>query len=448
MKQDGIRIQVTLNPQKKYSSSSKTTENANRFIITLLKEDLTIQETNAIVNAANESLWLGGGVAGAIRMKGGYEIEDECQDIVRIDNKKKPLDNGDVAYTNIGKFKNKNLKYIFHAVGPVYRNGMRNEKAELTNCFLNCFKLADQLKLNSIAIPPVSTGIFGYPKIEGAEVFYDCVERYFKEFLNANEIQKGKEEREETFSLFSETKSEKIVEEEVKHDINFNFDSQDFRNQRANNEDNNLDFNINQISFSTLNLKMQNDQNSQNETKVINIPSIRTNETQTFIDNNEAPKYNNAKISFFHQTCKLDKLHLNGDKQLDWIDIGDSSKKEKTESSEGKVFYKDLNDPSTQSSSQFYDNNEKFDFERKQIANAQATGDNQNIKKKENNDSRIIRCIYDKDSKINLENNTLEEIKMVIIDRATFEVFEDIFRKKLSIWLKNDNYRIEQLNIE
>jgi len=159
-------------------------EKKNQFTFTLKKDDLTNQETQAIVNAANSDLLLGAGVAGAIRNKGGKKIQDYCDDIIKKENDNKSLDNGEVAYTDIGAFTNKNLKYIFHAVGPYYMDGKTDEEIDLKKSFLNCFKLADKLKLNNISIPPISTGIFGFPKDKGAEVFFTCLEKYYEIFLN------------------------------------------------------------------------------------------------------------------------------------------------------------------------------------------------------------------------------------------------------------------------
>lgn len=148
----------------------------------LIKGDLMIQNSNAIVNAANGSLWLGSGVAGAIRRVGGSKIQEECCKI-RKEILKRDLNNGEVIETGIGDFKNENLQYIFHAVGPVYCDGKRNEENELYNAFMNCFKLADKLKLQSISLPPISSGVFGYPKDECAKVFNKALLDYVENRL-------------------------------------------------------------------------------------------------------------------------------------------------------------------------------------------------------------------------------------------------------------------------
>ena len=151
----------------------------NGITYSLKKSDLTNEETDVIVNAANTELWLGGGVAGAIRRKGGDVIQKECNNIIKNDG---TIEEGEVKKTGIGLFKNKNLKYIFHAVGPVYRNGNYKESEKLKSAFINCFKLADTNNLTSISIPPISSGIFGYPKKECAKIFYMCLEDYVKQY--------------------------------------------------------------------------------------------------------------------------------------------------------------------------------------------------------------------------------------------------------------------------
>lgn len=186
-------------------SYSKTWENGFKYF--LKKDDLTIQDTNVIVNAANNELWMGAGVAGAIRKKGGDSIQEECNKLVR--ERGKSFENGDVVHTGIGKFRNPNLKFIFHAVGPIYYDGLRNEKEDLINAFRNCFLLADKLGVQSIALPPISSGIFGYPKFECACVFYEILDKFVKDKQKNNEKLILNEVRmtiidDETFNVFEE----------------------------------------------------------------------------------------------------------------------------------------------------------------------------------------------------------------------------------------------------
>ncbi len=148
--------------------------NINGLIFTLTKGDLTVQDTDVIVNAANSQLWMGGGVAGAIYAKGGQKIQDECD--FKVYKNKGEFKNGSVIPTTSGKMK---YKEIFHAVGPIYRNGNYGEEDDLRECFKNCFELANE-KEYSISIPPISSGIFGYPKEECAEIFFSELEKFIK----------------------------------------------------------------------------------------------------------------------------------------------------------------------------------------------------------------------------------------------------------------------------
>jgi O-acetyl-ADP-ribose deacetylase (regulator of RNase III) len=120
-------------------------------ILELVQGDITELATDAIVNAANAQLQLGGGVAGAIRRKGGPEIQDHC-------NKLGPIRVGEAAITTAGNLK---AKHVIHAVGP--RMGEGDEDEKLKNATLNSLRLADDNNLVSIALPAISTGIFGYP---------------------------------------------------------------------------------------------------------------------------------------------------------------------------------------------------------------------------------------------------------------------------------------------
>lgn len=119
--------------------------------IRLVQGDITELDTDAIVNAANTQLILGGGVAGAIRKKGGPKIQEEC-------NKIGGTFVGGAVITTGGYLK---AKHVIHAVGP--RMGEGDEDSKLRNATLNSLKLLDQFKLKTIAFPAISTGIFGFP---------------------------------------------------------------------------------------------------------------------------------------------------------------------------------------------------------------------------------------------------------------------------------------------
>jgi len=137
-------------------------------VLELLDGDITEMDTDAIVNAANAKLVLGGGVAGAIRRKGGPSIQEEC-------NKKGPTFVGGAVITTAGNLK---AKYVIHAVGP--RMGEGNEDQKLKNATLNSLKLANDNNLKSISFPAISTGIFGFPIERCAEIMLKTTIDYLK----------------------------------------------------------------------------------------------------------------------------------------------------------------------------------------------------------------------------------------------------------------------------
>ena len=138
--------------------------------IKLVQGDITESETDAIVNAANAQLILGGGVAGAIRKKGGPAIQEEC-------NKIGDTFVGGAVITTGGNLK---AKYVIHAVGP--RMGEGNEDEKLKNATLNSLKLMDEHRLKTIAFPAISTGIFGYPIDRCSKIMISTA----KEYLSGN----------------------------------------------------------------------------------------------------------------------------------------------------------------------------------------------------------------------------------------------------------------------
>jgi len=137
--------------------------------IKLMQGDLTELEVDAIVNAANAQLVLGGGVAGAIRTKGGPSIQEEC-------NRIGGATVGGAAITGAGNLK---AGYVIHAVGPRYGEGEEDEK--LAQATLNSLARASEKHLRSIAFPAVSTGIFGFPKDRCARIMLDTVGNFLAE---------------------------------------------------------------------------------------------------------------------------------------------------------------------------------------------------------------------------------------------------------------------------
>jgi O-acetyl-ADP-ribose deacetylase (regulator of RNase III) len=136
--------------------------------IELVQGDITELDSDAIVNAANAALVMGGGVAGAIRRKGGPEIQEECDRIGGTFV-------GGAVITSGGKLK---AKHVIHAVGP--RQGEGDEDRKLKSATENSLKLCDQHGLRSIAFPAISTGIFGYPLDKCATIMISTTSEYLK----------------------------------------------------------------------------------------------------------------------------------------------------------------------------------------------------------------------------------------------------------------------------
>jgi len=126
--------------------------------------DITKETTDAIVNAANSSLLGGGGVDGAIHRAGGPSILEECKRIVAKINR---LPAGKAVLTTGGRLP---AKCVIHTVGPIYRGGNNNEAETLAGCYRESIRLADDHAITSVAFPSISTGAYGYPVVEAAEV--------------------------------------------------------------------------------------------------------------------------------------------------------------------------------------------------------------------------------------------------------------------------------------
>lgn len=137
--------------------------------IQLIKADITALAVDAIVNAANSSLLGGGGVDGAIHRKGGKAILDAC---LQISAKQGGCKTGEAVYTTAG---NLPCEYVIHTVGPVWQGGNKNEEALLRNCYLSSINIAEQLGVNSIAFPNISTGMYGFPKKAAAAIAIDAI---------------------------------------------------------------------------------------------------------------------------------------------------------------------------------------------------------------------------------------------------------------------------------
>jgi len=142
-------------------------------VLEVCQGDLTEEMLDAIVNAANSHLAHGGGVAGAIARKGGSIIQEESDAWVR---KHGLVTHAEPAYTGAGRL---GCRFIIHAVGPVWGEG--DEDRKLADAVKGSLRLGDRLGLNSIALPAISTGIFGFPKDRAAQVIFDAIGEYFNE---------------------------------------------------------------------------------------------------------------------------------------------------------------------------------------------------------------------------------------------------------------------------
>jgi O-acetyl-ADP-ribose deacetylase (regulator of RNase III) len=136
--------------------------------------DITKQDVEAIVNAANSSLLGGGGVDGAIHRAGGPEILEECREIRRT-RFPEGLPTGEAVITTGGKL---SALYVIHTVGPIFGEHRGKEAELLANCYHNSLTLAVEKNLTSVAFPAISTGVYGYPLDQAAEVSSRTIENF------------------------------------------------------------------------------------------------------------------------------------------------------------------------------------------------------------------------------------------------------------------------------
>ena len=144
--------------------------------IQVIKGDITNMDTDAIVNAANNHLWMGAGVAGAIKRKGGQIIEDEAM-------RQGPVEVGQAVLTTAGNLK---AKYVIHAAGM--GQDLRTDEAKIRAATANSLRLAEEKGLESIAFPAIGTGVGGFPMDRAAEVMIDEAKKFLAQATHLKRV--------------------------------------------------------------------------------------------------------------------------------------------------------------------------------------------------------------------------------------------------------------------
>ncbi len=169
--------------------------NIGKCVLEIIQGDITEQDTEAIVNAANERLIPGGGVDGAIHRKGGPSILEELK------SRYTHCPTGQAVITGAGNLK---AKYVIHAVGPIYKDGKSGEEELLASAYKNSLLKALEYKINSISFPSLSTGAYGYPLKEASQVALKTVITFLKEHQKP-ELVRFVLWGEEAYKIFEET---------------------------------------------------------------------------------------------------------------------------------------------------------------------------------------------------------------------------------------------------
>ena len=149
--------------------------------IVLMEGDIARVAVDAIVNAANSALAGGGGVDGAIHRAGGPEIMRELDGIRQSMGRCPP---GAAVATGAGRLP---ARYVFHAVGPVFRDGRHGEMQALASCYHTCLAMAEDRGLRSVSFPAISTGVYGYPMAQAAAIAIGEVKAHLEKPLGSVE---------------------------------------------------------------------------------------------------------------------------------------------------------------------------------------------------------------------------------------------------------------------
>jgi len=152
----------------------------NHTVIDVRNADITDMTTDAIVNAANELLAHGGGVAGAIARKGGVSIQESSSEWVKLHGR---VATGAAAITGAGFLQ---AKYVIHAVGPIMGSG--DEDGKLQNATQAALNLAEEYHLESLSFPAISTGIFGYPADRCAHIMISTVVAHVRTYTSLQHV--------------------------------------------------------------------------------------------------------------------------------------------------------------------------------------------------------------------------------------------------------------------
>lgn len=177
--------------------------------LVLIQGDITRQKVDAIVNAANTDLKGGGGVDGAIHQAGGPAILEACQKLVKKRGGK-GIETGEAVITTAGKLP---ARFVIHTAGPVWKGGSHGEAKLLADCYRNSLELAHKRKLKTIAFPNISTGVYGFPKEDAAEIATGIL----RSMLEDREVSEVEEVRlvcfdEENFKLYRQRMKGEMVE--------------------------------------------------------------------------------------------------------------------------------------------------------------------------------------------------------------------------------------------